>query len=1209
MADKPLSIDDISRPAGATETGTPVEDISGFSRDASVQPGIGDVASEYARGLVEGLVGQSPAALGAYGGARTGFAASSRIPFGQPYTTVAGTLLGAGAGLIGGGQIGEETTKRLFDEQTDPDLKPFREAGKTTGGGLAFLPLGYTINPSTGVRVLDFLNKVGGFAKQHPILYGALETQASFGSGVGAGAAETLAPGETIPRVTGEVVGGLLNPTKLVTMATMPVADLVRRGVSRFSAGERENRAANRLMAIMQEQYKPDLRQSDPERWADEFNNNYLPQLIQSLRAPGIVPGMTAAQKTGDLPLTILETSLARQNDVFGPKVAEQGKKAQEAIVEMINLLNRSGDPTALQDAARLRADYFKELLDSRLANADARSAVAIAGITKDSPANRMQIGRIIRENVDGALKDAREVEHTLWTDVPKAIRAQIDETVTRMKKQGASEDQIRAAVARLTDGQAVVASNFSRQFEAIRSEMSPEYYNREFPAIVKDIYGRLSRAQNIKKLSPEQLMMFGKESNPTLATSFETLQKDLQTAKATIDANADNAKKLASVLKGNNFYLDVLTPSSSTTKRFDASSADPQKRAFARKLIDVTLGRLPREELSEAMRDYTIYGIGRAGKMDGVVSKLFDSEQLKSLRDAEAAKQNLASLQTQVKEAQKELMESGKDFVRRGAINVGDLVNARRDMLRLAMDAEARGERANYAFYSKFSEALLDDMDQVRNPAYDAARAFSKELNDSFTRTFAGDMRAVTRAGADRIIPEILVSRAFSGNADVINARMEQIQNAVNMLPRLHNQYVADFGPNDPRARILEDAVNRSGERVVSTADAVERGTRLAAASAIDPATGKLNTARLSRWLNENEVLVNSIPGLRQDLENATRAQNALDLIQKQNSAIETKLKKQATFTKFFDENPARVVSDALNSKNPAENFRRLVQAARTGMKSPEEIARLKASGVEVSTQVNQDLVDALKSGIYDYAYMKAGGADKLDFQQYYDAFFKPTSTGRPSMGDILIDTGVMQRGELANVKKLLGEMSRVQSVMGNKQVLDQVLENSDLVEDLVLRVVGARMGAGLAEGGSTLLAASAGSRMMRDMLDRMPNESVRQLLERAAQDPSFMVQLLRKGRSEQDKIRFARTLDGYLINTGLTAGEQEPEQPAPPTMAQAAAERLQRKLPAAPPSRGLLGSFAQRPQPGRPQAQGQPQPQAREMLQKLFPFDAVLR
>lgn len=1087
---------------------------SGTSSDvplSEIYPGIvepattGDVASEYAKGLVEGLVEQSPAALGAYGGARTGFAASSRIPFGQPYTTVAGTLLGAGAGLIGGGQIGEETTKRLFDEQTDPNLKPFREAGKTTGGGLAFLPLGYTINPSTGVRVLDFLNKVGGFAKQHPILYGALETQASFGAGVGAGVAETVSPGETMPRVVGEVAGGLFNPTKLITTISMPVADLVRRGVSRFSAGERENRAANRLMAIMQEQYKPELRQSDPERWADEFNNNYLPQLIQSLRAPGIVPGMTAAQKTGDLPLTILETSLAKQNDVFGPKVAEQGKKAQETIVEMINLLNRSGDPTALQDAARLRADYFRELLDSRLANADARSAVAIAGITKDSPANRMQIGRIIRENVDGALKDAREVEHTLWTDVPKAIRAQVNETVANMRKQGASRDQIRAAVTRLTDGQAVVASNFTKQFDTIRSEMSPEYYNREFPAIVKDIYGRLSKAQNVKNLTPDQLLKFGQESNPDLYDAYQTLQRQFST--------------------------------------------------------------ITKKDLS------------------------------------------YAGMKGQVEDTKKELIEAGKDFVRRGAINVGDLVNARRDMLRLAMDAEARGERANYAFYSKFSEALLDDMDQVRNPAYDAARAFSKELNDSFTRTFAGDMRAVTRAGADRIIPEILVSRAFSGNADVINARMEQIQNAVNMLPRLHNQYVADFGPNDPRARILEDAVNRSGERVVSTADAVERGTRLAAASAIDPATGKLNTARLSRWLNENEVLVNSIPGLRQDLENATRAQNALDLIQKQNSAIETKLKKQATFTKFFDENPARVVSDALNSKNPAENFRRLVQAARTGMKSPEEIARLKASGVEVSTQVNQDLVDALKSGIYDYAYMKAGGADKLDFQQYYDAFFKPTSTGRPSMGDILIDTGVMQRGELANVKKLLGEMSRVQSVMGNKQVLDQVLENSDLVEDLVLRVVGARMGAGLAEGGSTLLAASAGSRMMRDMLDRMPNESVRQLLERAAQDPSFMVQLLRKGRSEQDKIRFARTLDGYLINTGLTAGEQEPEQPAPPTMAQAAAERLQRKLPAAPPSRGLLGSFAQRPQPGRPQAQGQPQPQAREMLQRLFPFDAVLR
>jgi hypothetical protein len=729
---------------------------------------------------------------------------------------------------------------------------------------------------------------------------------------------------------------------------------------------------------------------------------------------------------------------------------------------------------------------------------------------------------------------------------------------------------------------------------------MSPEYYNREFPAIVKDIYGRLSKAQNIKKLSPEQLMMFGKESNPTLATSFETLQKDLQTAKATIDANADNAKKLASVLKGNNFYLDVLTPTSSTTKRFDASSADPQKRVFARKLIDVTLGRLPREELSEAMRDYTIYGIGRSGKLEGVVSKLFDSEQLKALRDAEAAKQNLASLQAQVKEAQKELIESGKDFVRRGAINVGDLVNARRDMLRLAMDAEARGERANYAFYSKFSEALLDDMDQVRNPAYDAARAFSKELNDSFTRTFAGDMRAVGKTGAERILPEILVSRAFSGNSDVVNARLQQIQDAVDMLPRLHNQYVADFGPNDPRARILEDAVNRSGERVVSTADAVDRATRLAAAASIDPQTGRLNSSRLSRWMNENETLVNSIPGLRYDLENSLRAQNSLDLVTKQNSAIAKKIDKQVAFSKFLGENPSEAVADAINSKNPALSMRRLAQAASTGMGGGR----------------SQDMVDALKSAVYDYAYAKGGG-DKLSFQAYNDAFFSPTSTGRPSLADILVDSGVMNRGEIANIKKLTGELSRIEAVMQNKQVLDRVLETSDAVEDLVLRVVGARMGAGLASkgaeaGGSSLIAASAGSKMMREMFDRMPNESVRGLLEQAAKDPAFMVRLLEKGRSEQDKIRFAKQLRGYLINAGLTAaeGEEPTIAAAPPTVAERTAERLLKKLPPAPPARGLLSGTV--PQPGRPQARapgGAPQPQARDMLRQLFPFDAVLR
>ena len=149
MADKPLEqiYPGISLGSGTTSDVPLSEVYPGMVEP----PTTGDVASEYAKGLVEGLVEQSPAALGAYGGARTGFAVSSRIPFGQPYVTVAGTLAGGLTGLLGGGQIGEEATKRLFDEQANPDLKPFREAGKTTGGGLAFLPLGYTSNPSTVV--------------------------------------------------------------------------------------------------------------------------------------------------------------------------------------------------------------------------------------------------------------------------------------------------------------------------------------------------------------------------------------------------------------------------------------------------------------------------------------------------------------------------------------------------------------------------------------------------------------------------------------------------------------------------------------------------------------------------------------------------------------------------------------------------------------------------------------------------------------------------------------------------------------------------------------------------------------------------------------------------------------------------------------------------------------------------------------------------
>ena len=109
--------------------------------------------------------------------------------------------------------------------------------------------------------------------------------------------------------------------------------------------------------------------------------------------------------------------------------------------------------------------------------------------------------------------------------------------------------------------------------------------------------------------------------------------------------------------------------------------------------------------------------------------------------------------------------------------ITSGDLIKFRSDMLRLAR--ESKGEGVEAGFYAKLAKAADDDIgaknfqnmskeqiDQLSKQEYafmrdlSAANAFSKQLNDVFTRAFGGDLVAKTTSGRDRIIPELAAEK-----------------------------------------------------------------------------------------------------------------------------------------------------------------------------------------------------------------------------------------------------------------------------------------------------------------------------------------------------------------------------------------------------------------------------------------------------------------
>ena len=135
-----------------------------------------------------------------------------------------------------------------------------------------------------------------------------------------------------------------------------------------------------------------------------------------------------------------------------------------------------------------------------------------------------------------------------------------------------------------------------------------------------------------------------------------------------------------------------------------------------------------------------------------------------------------------------------------------------------------------------------------------------------------------------------------------------------------------------------------------------------------------------------------------------------------------------------------------------------------------------------------------------------------------------------------------------------------------------------------------------------------------------------VRKTLQRAAQDPALMAQLLRRNLSEREKFRLAKSLHAYMLASGLNyATYEEPPEAKVAAQGPRASDQLQnledvynrlrgRPQPPAPTTRGVPGLPPAPTTPptggvpgGAPPTAGGPT-QSRAMLQQLFPNDAVL-
>ena len=384
-----------------------------------------DAGSAFSRSALGEATRMGALGAGAVMGGKIGLAAGAPLgPAGMAGLGALGTVLGGGAGLVGGDALVDRLSEirgplsgrplAIKDINELPEnLRSFAVGGQVVGGTIPFLGIPWAVSSRLPIApvvnradkafnaVNRWLNGVADTAIRAPKSFLAGEAVATSGAATGAGIMEATFPGEAGPRVAGEVVGGLFNPTRIVYGSARGTIKSLRQFVLSYTKEGRNIEAANNIAKLL------------------EATGESPEEIARVLREEGL-PGtnLTAAQKSVSPGLMALERKLVSDSQKFGSEVGQQTEASFQALRGLMTSLAETGDPAMLVAAAKVRENYIKTLLTARARGAASVAEEAAGKITKDTPAAQAGLSRTLDDALDTALTESRGIERSLWAKV-----------------------------------------------------------------------------------------------------------------------------------------------------------------------------------------------------------------------------------------------------------------------------------------------------------------------------------------------------------------------------------------------------------------------------------------------------------------------------------------------------------------------------------------------------------------------------------------------------------------------------------------------------------------------------------------------------------------------------------------------------------------------------------------------------------------------
>lgn len=421
-----------------------------------------------------------------------------------------------------------------------------------------------------------------------------------------------------------------------------------------------------------------------------------------------------------------------------------------------------------------------------------------------------------------------------------------------------------------------------------------------------------------------------------------------------------------------------------------------------------------------------------------------------------------------------------------------------RRDALEEARRLASEGQHSQARLYGHMAEAALEDMDKAgaaNSEALRTAREYSRQLHDTFTRSFAGEATGTTRKGGPRVPPELMLRRATGSGEEITALRMNDLRNAVEM--------------GSPEA----------AEELIQIQD---NFFRRAATDMVDEETGRISPKSLQRFRNRNKEILKQFPELDEQLGNAQRANEFFDETVRSAERGTRRIDQKAAFARVANaENPTTEVNRILSSDQPERELTRLAKTARTNG--------------------GEDAVAGLRSSILDIAFQRAGGGNdqnRFSFTNYRKALMEPRRPGQKPLLRMMRDNDIIDKDTTKNLKRILKEADKVESTLRNSSNIEGFLENNSALSDLAVRLAGVHAasatGATNAGPGGLVVAGQASS-FAQHAFNKVPLQRVQDVAIEAARNPKFMATLLEKPSSAKEKLKLTQRVNMHLWSAGI--------------------------------------------------------------------------